>query len=703
MMPVQTERNKMIYLRQLGASLFLTLAIVFTALPVSSAPVTPAAGISESDLHTQARKAQLISELLSEFHYRTLSIDNALAGQALKAYLDAIDQERYYFLQQDIDEFQRKVSVLDTELKRGNLSTGYLIFERYQQRVHERSEFAKKLLQKPLDLTSDERIEIDRSKASWANSSAALDDLWTKRVKHDALTLLMAGQEWPKVQEILNNRYARLASTVANYSNEEIFQTYINAWAQLFDPHTQYMSPRLSENFDIQMRLSLEGIGAMLRSENDFVEVVELVKGGPAALEGQLQPGDRIIGVGEGEDGDIVDVVGWRLSDVVERIRGPKKTVVRLQVLAGKAGGDAAKTISIVRNEIKLEEQAAQAKTLTVPADDQTSKRIGVIKLPTFYMDFAAADAGQKDYRSTTRDVRNLLVKFQQDGIDGLVIDLRGNGGGSLREATELTGLFTHGGPIVQVRRHDGTVEVIQEPSRNSVYNGPLVVLVDQFSASASEIFAAAIQDYGRGIVVGQKTFGKGTVQTLIDLDRGLRAKEHGGRLKLTIAKFYRINGHSTQLRGVEPDILLPSAIDGERFVESASETSLPWDEIRAVPFLPRSNLDPLIPVLRKRHDAWAAKNPAFQALLDEYTQLRKMQARNSLPLNEKQRRLERDQAEAKQLASINRRLVAYNLEPLASLDKFDRDSVPDTILESAAAIVVDLASLRSGATTASR
>src|SRR5690625_2846936 len=593
MMPVQTERNKMIYLRQLGASLFLTLAIVFTALPVSSAPVTPAAGISESDLHTQARKAQLISELLSEFHYRTLSIDNALAGQALKAYLDAIDQERYYFLQQDIDEFQRKVSVLDTELKRGNLSTGYLIFERYQQRVHERSEFAKKLLQKPLDLTSDERIEIDRSKASWANSSAALDDLWTKRVKHDALALLMAGQEWPKVQEILNNRYARLASTVANYSNEEIFQTYINAWAQLFDPHTQYMSPRLSENFDIQMRLSLEGVGAMLRSENDFVEVVELVKGGPAALEGQLQPGDRIIGVGEGEDGDIVDVVGWRLSDVVERIRGPKKTVVRLQVLAGKAGGDAAKTISIVRNEIKLEEQAAQAKTLTVPADDQTSKRIGVIKLPTFYMDFAAADAGQKDYRSTTRDVRNLLVKFQQDGIDGLVIDLRGNGGGSLREATELTGLFTHGGPIVQVRRHDGTVEVIQEPSRNSVYNGPLVVLVDQFSASASEIFAAAIQDYGRGIVVGQKTFGKGTVQTLIDLDRGLRAKEHGGRLKLTIAKFYRINGHSTQLRGVEPDILLPSAIDGERFVESASETSLPWDEIRAVPFLPRSNLDP--------------------------------------------------------------------------------------------------------------
>jgi carboxyl-terminal processing protease len=691
------------YLRQLLTSLFLASAVAATALPVASAPVAPAAAISKSDLHTQARKAQLIGELLSEFHYRTLTIDGAMAAQALQAYLDTIDQERYYLLKQDIDEFQRTTDLLDDELKQGNLSAGYRIFERYQQRVGERADFAARLLEKPLDLTSDERIEIDRSEAPWAADQAELDALWRKRVKHDALTLLMAGQEWPKVQEILSKRYARLASTVANYSHEEIFQTYINAWAQLFDPHTQYMSPRLSENFDIQMRLSLEGIGAMLRSENDFVEVVELVKGGPAALDGQLQPGDRIIGVGEGMDGDISDVVGWRLSDVVERIRGPKKTTVRLQVLPGKAGGDAAKTISIVRNEIKLEEQAAQAKTLTIPAGGDTSKRIGVIKLPAFYMDFAAADAGKKDYRSTTRDVRALLAQFKQDGIDGLVVDLRGNGGGSLREATELTGLFIHGGPVVQVRRHDGAVEVIQEPSRSIAYSGPLVVLVDQFSASASEIFAAAIQDYGRGIVAGQKTFGKGTVQTLIDLDRGIRSKDNGGRLKLTIAKFYRINGHSTQLRGVEPDIALPSAFDADRFAESASKTSLPWDEIRAIPFLPRSNLEPLIPVLRKRHDAWAANNPAFQALVDEYAQLREMQARNSLPLNEKQRRLERDEAEARQLASVNRRLAAYDLKPLPSLDKIDQDAVPDTILESAAAIVVDLADLRSGTTTVSR
>lgn len=689
------------YFRQIATSIFLTLIVAIVALPVASAPVTPAISLSKSDLHAQARKAQLIGELLSEFHYRTLDIDKDMAAQALQAYLDTIDRERYYLLQQDIDEFQRSADLLNGELKKGNLSTGYRIFERYQQRVDERAKFAADLLEKPLDLTSEERIETDRSEAPWAADSNALDELWTKRVKHDALTLLMAGQEWPKVQEILNKRYTRLATTAANYSDEEIFQTYINAWAQLFDPHTQYMSPRLSENFDIQMRLSLEGIGAMLRSENDFVEVVELVKGGPAALEGQLQPGDRIIGVGEGEDGEISDVVGWRLSDVVERIRGPKKTTVRLQVLSDKAGGDA-KTIAIVRNEIKLEDQAAQAKTITVPTDSDNPKRIGVIKLPTFYMDFAAADAGKKDYRSTTRDVRVLLEEFKQEGIDGLVIDLRGNGGGSLREATELTSLFINGGPIVQVRRHDGTVEVIQEPKRNSAYNGSLVVLVDQFSASASEIFAAAIQDYGRGVVVGQKTFGKGTVQTLIDLDRGSHTKD-GGRLKLTIAKFYRINGHSTQQRGVEPDIALPSAFDAERFTEGASKTSLPWDEIRAVPFLPRSNLEPLIPVLRKRHDDWAAQNPAFQALIDEYAQLRKMQARNSLPLNEKQRRKERDEAEASQLATVNRRLAAYDMEPLKSLEKLDKDAVPDTILESAAAIVVNLDDLRSSKTTVSR
>lgn len=690
------------HFRKLFGHLLFAVVVAVVAVPVTSAPVQSRFSADVSDTQTQARKARLISELLSEFHYRSLPIDKAMAKQALQAYLDTLDQERYYLLQEDISEFERGVDQLDKQLQRGDLSAGYRIFERYQERVRERSDFATAMLAKDIDLNSDERIEIDRSEAPWATSKKELDDLWRKRVKHDALTLLMAGQEWSKVREILSKRYERLASTVANYSGEEIFQTYINAWAQIFDPHTQYMSPRLSENFDIQMRLSLEGIGAMLRSENEFVEVVELVKGGPAALDGQLQPGDRIIGVGEGTKGEISDVVGWRLSDVVERIRGPKETTVRLQVLSGKSAGASPKVITLVRNEIKLEEQAAQAKTIEVPTE-AGERNIGVIKLPAFYMDFAAADAGRKDYRSTTRDVRELVKQFQQEGIDGLVIDLRGNGGGSLREATELTGLFVPGGPVVQVRRHDGAVEVIQDHDREVVYTGPLVVLVDQFSASASEIFAAAIQDYGRGVVVGQKTFGKGTVQTLIDLDRGLRKQDTGGRLKLTIAKFYRINGHSTQRRGVIPDIVLPSAFDAERFYESAAKTSLPWDEIRPVPYRPQGSLEPLLPVLRERHQEWAANSPAFQALLDEYAQAREAQAQNWLPLNEKQRRAEREQAEARQLAALNRRLEAYGMKPLASLDDLDQDALPDTVLESAAAVVVDLADLQSSATTASR
>lgn len=689
-------------IRQLLARLLLVVAVALIAVPVTSAPTAPTESSGKAAAQMQIRKARLISELLSEYHYRSLPIDDAMAVKALDAYLDMLDQERYYLLREDVEEFRRGVTQLDDEIRRGNVSAGYRMFERYQQRVRERAEFAAGLLNDRIDLASDGRIEVDRSDAPWAESRKELDALWVKRVQHDALTLLMAGQEWPKVQEILSKRYARLANTVANYSSEEIFQTYINAWAQVFDPHTQYMSPRLSENFDIQMRLSLEGIGAMLRNENDFVEVVELVKGGPAALSGQLQPGDRIIGVGEGEDGEIVDVVGWRLSDVVERIRGPKETVVRLQVLPSKAGGDKVKTVTLVRNEIKLEEQAAQSKVIELPNDGKT-RRIGVIKLPTFYMDFAAADAGSKDYRSTTRDVRRLLEQLQKDGIDGLVIDLRGNGGGSLREATELTGLFVRGGPVVQVRRHDGTVEVIQDRDSSIVYSGPLVVLVDQFSASASEIFAAAIQDYGRGVVVGQKTFGKGTVQTLIDLDRGLWSKEAGGRLKLTIAKFYRINGHSTQQRGVEPDIVLPSAIDASRFYESAVETALPWDEIRPVPFRPEGRLEPLLPLLRERHNKWAANNAAFQALIEEYAQLREMQNRRTLPLNEERRRQERIESEARQLSFVNRRLAAYGMKPVASLEELDEDALPDTILESAAVVVADLADLQRSTATASR
>jgi carboxyl-terminal processing protease len=649
------------------------------------------AGEAAAAGHT--RKAQLITELLSQYHYRDTRIDDALADRVMTSYLEALDQERYYFLAEDVAAFAPLRTRLDDELRRGELAGGYQVFKRYQQRVQERADFALAMLAKPLDLSQDDRLELDRAEAPWARTKAELDALWFKRIKNDALTLSMSGQEPDKVKEILTKRYQRLARTVQQYTTEEIFQTYMNAWAHVFDPHTAYLSPRLSENFDIHMRLSLEGIGAMLRSENDFTEVVELVVGGPADKSGKLQPGDRIIGVGEGDEGDIVDVVGWRLTDVVDLIRGPKESVVRLQVIGKSA--NAPRMVTLVRNQVQLDEQAAQAKTIEVD-NGQGTARIGVITLPAFYMDFAAADAGDKNYRSTTRDVRRLLGELEKDGIDGLVIDLRGNGGGSLREATELTGLFVHGGPVVQVRRQDGGVEILQDTDEDVAYDGPLTVLVDRFSASASEIFAAAIQDYGRGVVVGQQTFGKGTVQTLVDLDRfGLQTPASAGRLKLTIAKFYRINGDSTQRNGVVPDIKLPAPALPAEIGEDAVETALPWDKIKPVPYRPEGELASIIPSLRARHEARLERNPAFQALIAEYDQLRALQAKTSVPLNAQLRRQERDQAEQMQLDVLNRRLAAYDLPPLKTLEGLDEDALPDTVLESAAAVAADLSSKR--------
>lgn len=692
-------------LRSFMARLALLGAIVLMAPPALTVPPSAnPAGKQTAPEASHPQKAQLLTELLTQYHYRELALNDELSSRVLDAYINALDQERYYFLAEDIASFERFRTQLDDDLRRGRLDSAYEVFRVYQQRVKERSDFALSLLSEPLDFSGQETLELDRSKAPWAKTKAELDDLWRRRVKNDALMLKMASQEPAKVTEILGKRYQRLARTVEDYSAEEVFQTYMNAWAQNFDPHTSYMSPRLSESFDIHMRLSLEGIGAMLRSDNDLTEVVELVPGGPAAKSGQLAPGDRIIGVGEGDSGDIIDVVGWRLSDVVDLIRGPKQTTVRLQVLP-KHGGATPKIVTLIRNQVQLEEQAAKAKTIEIK-DEGVSRKIGVITLPAFYVDFAAADAGAKDYRSTTRDVRRLIEDLKKQGIDGLVLDLRGNGGGSLREATDLVGLFIDHGPVVQVRRNDGGVEVQQDRDRGTVYSGPLAVLVDRYSASASEIVAAAIQDYGRGVVIGQKTFGKGTVQTLIDLDRfGFKPPQSAGRLKLTIAKFYRINGASTQRKGVMPDIVLPSPViaDLERGEDSV-ETALPWDEIRPVSYRPEGDLSPFLPLLRERHEARTSRDPAFQALLEEYEQMRAIQSRKTLVLNEKIRAEERAQLEATQLQLINRRLKAYGKEPITSLEGVDLDKqVPDTVLETAAAVVADLSVLQTDSAAAKR
>lgn len=647
-----------------------------------------------------AHAEQMIGAFLAQYHYRDQPVDDDLSRQVYADYFTALDPQHYYFLAGDLARYSQYRTRLDDLMREGDVRPAFRIFDVYRQRVKERSQFAVAQLDKPFKFDTSETFDLNRSKAPWAADEADLDQIWRKRVANDALTLKLAGKSSDEIRSTLRDRYQRMARSIAQYHDEDVFQTYMNAWAGAFDPHSSYLSPRRSENFDISMSLSLEGIGALLRSEGDYTEVVELIPGGPAANSGQLAPGDKIIGVGQGK-GTIQDVVGWRLGDVVELIRGPKATHVQLQVLPAKAGANATpKVVQLVRNRIQLDEQAAQSQQLMI-ARNGHDYRIGIIKIPAFYIDFEAAQMGRKDYRSTTRDVRKLLDKLEQQGIDGLVIDLRGNAGGSLQEATKTTGLFIEDGPVVQVRRRTGEREVLRDDDGHTLaYQGPLAVMVNRFSASASEIFAAAIQDYGRGIIVGDQTFGKGTVQSLIDLNRLDHSGEKptAGRLKLTIAKFYRITGQSTQRVGVKPDIALPSATDDQLIGEIAEPNALPWDHIASVPFQSAGDIQQWVPILEKRHTARMTTDPALQAVTDEYRQLRVQRARTEVSLNEKIRLQQREHSDQIQLAAINRLLIAYDRKPIQSLGKVDEDKLPDPLLKETARIVTDMRVLKAQA-----
>ncbi|HPE73282.1 MAG TPA: carboxy terminal-processing peptidase, partial [Candidatus Competibacter sp.] len=582
---------------------------------------------------------------------------------------------------------------------KGDLHPAYDIFNVYLRRLTERTARIQSLLERGFRFDVDESLNVDRKDAPWAASLAELDEIWRKRLKHEMLTLILSGKDQAAARELLSKRYDNRLRQAQQSSSDDVFQLYMNAVAQAFDPHTAYFSPRNTENFNIQMRLSLEGIGCVLRMEDEQVTVVELVAGGPADLSQQIKAADKIVGVAQGDKGPWVDVVGWRLDDVVERIRGQRGTVVRLKVLPGKAGVTAAeKTVRLVRDTIKLEKQAAKSEIKTIRGPDGRELRIGIITVPAFYSDFEAARRGVEDYRSTTRDVRRLLKEL--DGkIDGLVLDLRENGGGSLQEAVDLTGLFIGDGPVVQVRNASGRVEVEQDSEGNRLYSGPLAVLVDHASASASEIFAGAIQDYGRGIVIGDPTFGKGTVQTLVDLNRLTRAKDPQGELKLTIAKFYRVNGSSTQHRGVRPDIAIPSVVDSEEIGESAQKNALPWDEIAATHYRADQSLAMLVPELTRRHQERAASDPDYRAFLHDLDFTKEQRDKTTVSLQEKQRRAEYERIENWQRDRENRYRVAKGLPPLKADDEIPagKDSaIPDAALDESARIVADLVVLAS-------
>jgi carboxyl-terminal processing protease len=596
----------------------------------------------------QAQAALLATRFLTRFHYKAEPLDAAMSRKIFDRYFDSLDGDRLFFVQADIDRFAPDRDKLGDDIYDENLSVPFAIFNLYEQRVAERTVYARDLLKKQgFDFAKDESYAYQRDEAPWAKSTAELDDLWRKRVKNDWLRLKLAGQDDAKIRETLDKRYANYLDRIRQIDSEDVFQTFMNAYALSIDPHTNYLGPRASENFDIAMKLSLEGIGAVLQGRDDYTTIREIVPGGPAALSGKFKIGDRIVGVGQGANGAITDVVGWRVDDVVDLIRGPKDTTVRLELLSADAGPDGKhEVVALVRKKVNIEEQAAKSSVIDIK-DGNSMRRVGVISLPTFYEDFDARRRGDKNYRSATHDVARLLDGLKAQHVDAVLMDLRNNGGGSLSEAIDLTGLFVGKGPVVQVRNADGRVEVGRNTHQGMAWSGPFAVLVNRNSASASEIFAGAIQDYGRGLIVGEQTYGKGTVQNLVDLDQMSQSEKPAfGELKMTIQQFFRVDGASTQLHGVTPDIAFPVTGDFAQNGESTNKNALAWASIAAADYTPTSDLKSILPMLKSMHDARVAKEKPWLAYEADVADFRKLRAETTISLNEKVRREERDEQE---------------------------------------------------------
>jgi len=614
----------------------------------------------------QAETARGLVEKLEKRHYAKLQYDDKLSSAHLENYIDSLDAGKMFFTAADIAEFSQHRDNLDNDFSNGNLDVGFLIFNRFAQRLESRLTRVVETLPTryaEMDFSLDEEFLLDGSKRAWARDADELDERWRKHLKNQALRLRLADKDEEDIAGVLVKRYERQLKRVVQYNSQDVFQVYANALTELYDPHTNYLSPRRTENFNINMSLSLEGIGAVLQSDDDYTKVARLVAAGPADKQGELKPSDRIVAVGQGTEGPMEDVIGWRLDEVVDLIRGPKDSTVRLSVVPGTAGAsiEDRKTVQIVRNTVKLEEQSAQKRILELPAGDDTVK-VGVIDIPAFYIDFEAMRRGDDDYKSTTRDVAQLLQELQDEGVEGIIVDLRNNGGGSLQEANELTGLFIEYGPTVQIRHSSRRVWRDGKRLRSSYYEGPLVVMINRLSASASEIFAGAIQDYERGVIVGDRSFGKGTVQTMVPLEEG--------QLKVTESKFYRISGDSTQHRGVVPDITFPSMFDADEIGESALEHALAWDQINPVRHRRYGDLDAIIPELASLSGERKKGNAELNYLVEQVALANDDNDVEIVSLNEDRRRARREARTEAALAIENRRRRALGKEPLASLDE---------------------------------
>lgn len=604
-----------------------------------------------------AQAAHLAAELLARYHYKRVPLDDTLSAKIFDQYLKSLDSEKLFFVQSDIDRLSVNRTKLDDAILKEDLTAPFVIFNLYDRRATERFAYARTLLKKGFDFQQDESYRYVRDKEAWPKTEAEMHELWRKRVKNDWLRLKLAGKDDLSIVEILDKRYDNSIKRLSRVKSVDAFQTYMNAYTMAIEPHTNYMGPRAAEDFGISMRLSLVGIGAVLVELDEYTTIRELTPGGPASLSGQLQSGDRIVGVAQGDDGLMTDILGWRLDDTVALIRGTADSVVRLDVLPADSGPDGKhKLVSLVRKTISLQEQAAKSSIHSI-VDGNATRRIGVISLPSFYEDFAARQKGDRNYKSATRDVAHLLGELKKEKVDSVLIDLRNDGGGSLTEAVELTGLFIGSGPVVQQRNASGEISVESDTRTGVAWDGPLGVLINRSSASASEIFAAAIQDYGRGLIIGEPSFGKGTVQTMINLDQVAKNKKpQFGELKMTIAQFFRINGGTTQLRGVTPDILFPAASNADDFGESSFENALPWTQVKAANYSPSGDLKGRLPILLTRHAARVKKDKDFQYVQEDIAESRLLRKKNMVSLNETERRKEWDAQEARLTSRESRR-----------------------------------------------
>jgi carboxyl-terminal processing protease len=633
--------------------------------------------------HEYDQVSKELVEMLEGIHYNRPHIDDTISAKAFDYYIDALDPTKSFFLKNDIETLSRYKNSFDDALRNGDTQVAYIIYNLYLKRLETRLLDLQKNIPemvKGFDYTIDETLNADSETLQWAKTNAQLDDYWRKRIKNRALALKLNGEEEEEIISIIERRYKNQLKRVDQTNSVDVFQIFANSVTSALDPHTSYFAPRASETFNINMSLSLEGIGAVLQMDDDYTKVVRLVPGGPAAKQSELSPNDRIIAVGQ-EGEPMIDVVGMRLDDVVDMIRGERNTTVILETTPSKGDTQTSKLIKIVREKVKLEDQSAQKEIVEIERDGNTYK-VGVITLPTFYSDFAAIQAGEKDYKSSTRDTKRLIEELQEEDVSALILDLRNNGGGSLQEANSLTGLFIPSGPVVQIRDQGGRVTPLGDSDISITYSGPMAVLVNRMSASASEIVAGALQDYGRAIILGDQTFGKGTVQVLQDLDKG--------QLKATQAKFYRVSGESTQHKGVVPDIFFPSIIDKDEVGESALDNPLIWDKIHETRYPVYWSIPAYLPVLSPRHEERMAQNPNFIAINAQIKEFQEQsEAYKVLSLKESTRIKQREDAKSRELERENTRRKALGLELLASVDDIEV-SEEDTYAKEASEILLD-------------